>query len=211
MGSNRKQQINKNYKILSMQMTEDKAFEIIEQMITNAKREAADNGFYFMLWGYLVFISALIDYFLLIANHPNHTMVWGILMPLGGVVSIIMGRLEKKKQKVTTYVDEVLKHVMVAYVVCLLIVCLIMPISNNNWHWRSFYPTLMIVYGFGLYATGGIIKFKPLQFGAISIWLCAIAAYFVTYDWQLLCLATAVLSGFIVPGHMLNLRFKRNV
>jgi len=192
-----------------MTMNENKALEIIEQMISNAKREIRDNGFYHMMWGYFVFVSALIDYFLLMAEEENHAMVWAIMMPLGGVITMVKSRMEKREQRVVTYVDEVLKYLVTAFVVSLFIVCFIMPTTSK--HWRSFFPVLMVVYAYGLYITGGILQFNPMRYGAMGVWACAIAAFFVGYDLQLLILALAVLVGFIIPGHLLNLRFRQHV
>jgi hypothetical protein len=190
-------------------MDENKALEIIEHMISSAKREIRDNGFYHMMWGYFVFVSALIDYFLLMMEHENHALVWAIMMPLGGIISIIKGKMEKRGQRVITYVDEVLKYLGTAFVISLLIVCFVMPSTAK--HWRSFYPVLMVLYAFGLYITGGILHFNAMRYGAMGVWACAIAAFFVGYDLQLLILALAVLVGFIIPGHLLNLRFRQNV
>ncbi len=190
-------------------MDENKALEIIEQMISSAKREIRDNGFYHMMWGYFVFVSALVDYFLLMMEHENHALVWAIMMPLGGIISIIKGKMEKRGQRVITYVDEVLKYLGTAFVISLLIVCFVMPSTAK--HWRSFYPVLMVLYAFGLYITGGILQFNTMRYGAMGVWACAIAAFFVGYDLQLLILALAVLVGFIIPGHLLNLRFRQNV
>ena len=192
-----------------MEMSENKALEIIEQMISNAKSEIKDNGFHHLMWGYLVFVSAFIDYFLLINEVPSHALVWGILMPLGGVISFIKGLKDGKKQRVITYVDEMMKYLTIAFVISLLVVCLIMPLAGQ--HWRSFFAVLMVVYAFALYLFGALLQFKPLRIGAYVVWVAASVAFFVTYDWQLLLLAFAVLCGFIIPGHLLNLRAHSNV
>jgi hypothetical protein len=192
-----------------MEMNENKALEIIENMISLAKREIKDNGFYHLMWGYLVFFSAITDYFLLMRGIENHALVWGILMPLGGLASYVKGFKDKKQQRVVSYIDDIMKSLVIAFVISLLIVCLIMPMTAK--HWRSFFPVLMVVYAFSLYLFGGILQFKPLQFGALFVWLSAGIAFFVGYDYQLLLLAFAVLAGFIIPGHLLNLRSNSHV
>jgi hypothetical protein len=192
-----------------MEMNENKALEIIEQMISNAKREIKDNGQYHIMWGYLVFISAITDYYLLVTGKENHALIWGILMPLGGLVSIIMGIKQSKNQRVVTYIDEIFKNLTIAFGVSLFLVCFIMPMTSK--HWSSFYPVLMVIYAFALFLMGAILQFKPVKIGAIVIWACAAVAFFVGYDWQLLLLALAVLSGFIIPGHLLNLRARQHV
>jgi hypothetical protein len=190
-------------------MESNQALALIEDMIHSAKRDIKDNGFYYMFWGYLVFLSALTDYLLSIQQHEQHALIWAIAMPFGGIVSIIKGFKDKKKQQVVTYVDEMFKQLMVAFSISLVIVCFIMPMTQQNW--RSFFPTLMVVYAFALYVSGGIIRFKPLQYGALAVWILGAAAFFVGYQYQLLILAAGVLLGFVIPGHMLNYKFKQHV
>jgi hypothetical protein len=190
-------------------MESNQALALIEDMIHSAKRDIKDNGFYYMFWGYLVFLSALTDYILSIQQHEQHALIWAIAMPFGGVVSIIKGFRDKKKQQVVTYVDEMFNHLMVAFSISLVIVCFIMPMTQQNW--RSFFPTLMVVYAFTLYVSGGMIRFKPLQYGALAVWLLGSVGFFVGYQYQLLILAAGVLLGFVIPGHMLNYKFKQHV
>lgn len=190
-------------------INETEALEIIEQMIQKTKQGISDNGFYWILWGWLVFISALTDYTLLVfLKKENHSLVWGILMPLGGCITAFAGRREKKKRRTgaKTYVDEIMTYVTTAYVISLMIICLIMPMNSGTW--KGFYPVIMVLYATITYITGGIVKSKPLRMGSFLNWACAIVAFFVTYDWQLLLLALAVLGGFIIPGHIQNKEFK---
>lgn len=63
----------------------------------------------------------------------------------------------------------------------------------------------MVLYGIGLFGSGGILEFKPLIYGGIFCWLCAIAGYEVQNSYQLLVLASAVLGGYIIPGYLLKM------
>lgn len=191
-------------------MNEKEALQIIESMISSTKQEVRDNGFFYILWGWLVFISALTDYTMLtMFRHPQHALVWGILMPLGGVISIIASRKQAKQQRVKTYIDQSIKHLTIAFSVSLAIVCFIMPMTTQNW--RAFYPTIMVLYAFGVYMFGGILQYKPLTYGAFACWALATLAFFVGYKWQLLLIALAVVCCFIIPGHMLKYRQHKNV
>lgn len=194
-----------------MEMNENQALELIETMIHSAKKEIKDNGFYYSFWGWLVFIAALCDYTLLVFfQNENHALPWAVLMPIGGIVTGIVSYRERKKAIATkTYIDDLMKYVMIAFAISLFIVCFIMPMTAANW--RSFYPTIMIVYAIWLFISGGALKFKPLIVGGLINWLMAIIAFFVTYDYQLLLLAFAVLSGYIIPGYLLNKNFKKHV
>jgi hypothetical protein len=196
-----------------MEMNEKQALQLIEQMIGSAKREVKDNGFFFLLWGWLVFAGALIDFALLKNIYPEwqskHALVWAILMPLGGIVTFIAGRREASKPvRVKTYIDELMNYVVKAFVISLVIVCFLMPATSN---WPSFFPVLIILYAVWLYISGGALRFKPLIYGGLANWLFAFAAFFVSYDIQLLLLAAAVLIGYIVPGHLLQRNYNKDV
>ncbi|GAB1449653.1 MAG: hypothetical protein LCH37_14265 [Bacteroidetes bacterium] len=188
---------------------ENEALQLIEQMINRAQQKMHDNGMYWLLWGVLVFVSALTDYVLLTQfTYEKHALVWAILMPLGGLISFLMGwkDSQKKKLEAKTYVDELMGYVVTAFTISLLIICLIMPMTGTNW--KSFFPVIMVVYALVTYISGGILQVKPLRMGSFVNWICAIAAFFFQYDIQLLLLATAVLGGFIIPGILQNKAYR---
>lgn len=196
-----------------MEMNETQALQLIEQMIGSAKREAKDNGFYYLLWGWMVFAGAISDYLLLSGVIPaiqeQHALVWAVLMPIAGVISIIGGIRESKKvNRVRTYVDELMRYVVWAFSISLFVVCIVMPATSN---WPSFYPVLMLLYAIWLFISGGALRFKPLIYGGIFNWTCAFAAFFSVYSVQLLLLAAAVLVGYIIPGYLLQRNFAKHV
>lgn len=195
-----------------MEMDEKNALQLIETMINSAKQEARDNGFYFILWGWLVFIGAIADYTMMMFMLPPiseyHAMAWVVLMPLGGIVTGIMSFVTKKEVRVKTYIDDLMRYAMRAFVISMFLVCFLMPSTE---HWPAFYPVLMIVYAMWLHISGGALRFRPLIYGAYVNWLLAIFAFFSQYNVQLLLLATAVLCGYIIPGHILRSRFNKDV
>lgn len=193
-----------------MEMNERQALQIIEEMISATKEEVKDNGFYYMLWGWLVFVAAFTDYFMIFSPLSEyHAVVWAVMMPAGGIASFIAGRREAKQARVKTYIHESINALTTAFVISLVIVCVIMPMTTNNW--RSFFPTLMVIYAFAIFTFGGMLRYKPLKYGAAANWAFGIAAFFFGYDIQLLFLAAAVLCGFIIPGHLLKRRYDKHV
>ena len=193
--------------------------KLIEEMLYTAKKEVRDNGAYFMLWGWLVFIAAvgeaIIGYMhfekivIPISSSINLQVggiMWLILMPLGGIISIIISRKQQKEDKVRTWFDDVMKYLWIAFGVVLGITLFMMGYVNAN-----LFPIVISLYGLGLFITGGMLKFKPLIFGGISCWILAICSIFVSNMYVNLILALAVLIGYIIPGHLLNKQWKENV
>ena len=188
-------------------LNEQESLKIIEQMIARAKNDMHDNGVMYLLWGYLVLIAALSNYILqFIVEYKYFWLPWAILMPLGGLISMILGPRMNKKEKVKTYVSEFLGYVIIAFLAGLFVVLFFMPKLGLNC-----YPMVMLMYGIWLFISGGALKFKPLIIGGIINWVLAVAAFYVTFQYQLLIISAAVLLGYIIPGHLLNLQFRKNV
>ena len=186
--------------------------KIIEDMLYTAKKEVKDNGAFFLLWGWLVFIAAMgqmIIHWLgfdqktiALTSHIGLNMsgiTWLILMPLGGILSIIISRKEQKQEKVKTWFDDVMKYLWIAFGVMLFIILFAMGYLNV-----SLYPVLIGLYGLGLFVTGGTLKFRPLITGGIICWILAMVSLFVTDEYATLCLALSVLIGYIIPGYILK-------
>ncbi len=175
--------------------------KVIETMIANAKGELQEDAFSYLLWGYLVLGAAVIHFSLMmLTNFPYPYLSWAVLMPLGGIVSLIYGYKEEKNRRVTTYIDKFLKFLWLGFVISLIIGILI----SAQYSWMAIFPIVMLVYGLALFVTGSIIQFKPLTVGGLINWLCALVAVFVPFVWQFALLGFAVIAGYIVPGHLLK-------
>ena len=186
-------------------MTEQEILLVIQQMIQSAKQEFYDKSFYYLLWGWLVFIASIGQFALSSIGIAHSEMVW-MLMPLGGIITAIYSRREKSKEKVKTYFDEFNRHALVAFMVSLFIV-----LGSGQKLQINCYPMLIMVYGGWLYISGGALRFKPLMIGGVINWALAIAAFFVGFEIQLLLLAAAVLLGYIIPGYLLKARHRKSL
>lgn len=75
-------------------------------MIEKAKQDVANNSFYFLLWGWLIFIAAILHFVLIKFTDFAHPYIgWG-LMWIGGIASMIKGIKESRKTVVKTFVGE---------------------------------------------------------------------------------------------------------
>lgn len=79
---------------------------IVQSMINKTKAQLSDNSIYFLLWGWIVFIGCLLQYFLLVfIKSSYHYYAWLIIIP-GILFSILYGIKDKKKATVKTYVGD---------------------------------------------------------------------------------------------------------
>ncbi len=199
---------SQNYKYQMEQensFTGQESFDIINKMIQRAQNKIDDSSFYYLFWGWLVLIASIANFIMLKMELPNPFLPW-VLMPLGGVVTGIYSYKNKKSKVVSTYLDDLMKYVVTAFLISLAIVLFFMSKLG-----LSSYPMIMMIYAIWLFISGGALKFKPLIIGGIINWVLAITAFFFEFDVQLLLISAAVLMGYIVPGYMLKSRSHKSI
>ena len=190
------------------QFNEQESLALINRMIKSAQQGVSDNGFYFLLWGWLVFTAAL-SCWTLIHIFPTELnwLPWAILMPAGGIVSAIYGWKVERKKKVKTYADGVMDYLAGGFLIALF--CLLFAFTQK-FGWTVTYPFIMLLYGFWLFVSGGVLKFRPLIIGGVINFCCAIGSLWVNSYHIILLLAFAVLAGYIIPGHLLKQKYRND-
>jgi hypothetical protein len=184
----------------------EESLQLIQTMIDKVKNTVADRSFYFLLWGWLVFIASLLQFVLkVLVKSSNHGAAWN-LMFIGIIVSIFRNVKGAKKRTVTTYVDDSLRYTWISiFITQLLFVFVFMRRGD----WEYCYTFYMLLYAIGCFITGRIIKFSPLVWGAIGCWFLAIVSTFASFDYNILLSALAVLISYIIPGHLLRLNYRK--
>lgn len=188
-------------------MTPEQGIRIIETMLSRTQQKLQTNGFMYRFWGYLVLAAALIHYAgMTIWNNQSFSLVWAIMMPVGGLISWYIGRKESRKKEVRTYMDQVLMDVLTSFFVCMGF-SLLFGMSFAGWNIS--YAFVLLSYGSWLYISGGMLKFRALKAGGIINWIAGAACFFFTGPQCLLILAAAVLAGYIIPGHLIQQQYTR--
>lgn len=195
---------------MEKQIDEKMSLQIITEAIENAKSKFKDNGFFYLLWGWLVLGASLLEYGLIqFTSTPLHWLGWPIIMTIGGIVSAIYGYRLGKKSVVITFVDTAMIYLWQGFVVSILLVIVVGVFNQISWHFIN--PLIIVFYGLGTFVSGGILKFKPLIIGGIMAWAIAIIAFFVQSEVQLLLMAAAITIAYLVPGYMLKYRNSNHV
>lgn len=189
-----------------LEFSTQNSLQLIESMINKAQNRFNENGHLYLLWGWVIFICSIVHFVVDYWNiYENPQFVWFVTW--GAVIyQMIYLARRKKKERVKTYTDEIIGHVWLVFV---LTMGLIGFVAGKFGAWGLMYPLFLILYGTPTFLCGAIIKFPPLQIGAVGCWILAIASTFVINQYQVLFLALAVLSAWIIPGYMLRSRFKK--
>lgn len=177
------------------------SLQLIESMINKAKGDISANRFYFLFWGWLTFLAILLQFFLKVVLHyRHHYLVWLVVIPAVAVTVFYSRRAHHKTY--STYVGDSMKYLWTGIGISFFILSFI--ISNSAGGWLVAYPFFILFYGLGTFVSGMILKFKPLIIGGVFNWLLACICVVLPYDYQLLIAAAAILTSYIIPGHILQ-------
>ena len=180
----------------------EQSIQIINTMINRAQNKLSENGFLFIFWGWLVFIVALSFYILLQMNYENAGIVWWA-MPAGGIFTMIYTMRQKKKEKVKSFVDDYMSIIGTAFGISLVIILVMGGKLQLNC-----YPMVILLYAITTFIYGGVLKFLPLIIcGALSFPI-SVGAFFVDFQTQILLLSLSVFVSYIIPGHLLQMKFR---
>lgn len=182
------------------QMTHEESLELIQSMINTARHKVADDGFHLILWGVLVIICSLLNYFFLQAGYGNLSGLPWLFMPVVGVpLGIIYERRFRGTAGIRTVVDTNIKYLWWSYGASLFLV-----IFYSGSIQVSPIPYILLITGLVTFASGLMLRFRPMMAGGMVFFALTIACLWVTPVDQLLLEAFGVLIGYIIPGIILR-------
>lgn len=181
---------------------------LIDSMINQAKNRFSENGFLYLLWGWLILFCSL-GHFILLQLHlfKQPEIIWASCW-VTAIFQIIYLAQKKKKEKVKTYSDQIINSIWICFGVCMFVVSFIA--ARNNL-WMYMYPIILVIYAIPTFLSGVVMQFKPLKIGGMACWGLAIASTFLLPVYYLLLLAAAVLIAWIIPGYLLRKKFKNQI
>ena len=121
-------------------------------------------------------------------------MVWPVLMGFGMVVSGVLTLRRQKASTHKTFIGNIMGYLWGGWVVSLLI---IMFFATQLQNYSLILPLTMVMYGMGIFISGGVMSYRPLIIGGIISWIAALVAYFQPYNVQLLIMTATVIVSYI--------------
>jgi len=191
------------------QFSPQQSLAVIQSMIETAKNQFSENGHLYLLWGWLVLVCSLAQFFLLtVLKYQYHYLVW-MLTWLAFIYQMIYLAKEKRKEKVKTYTDHIIGFVWIAFVIQMLLFGILFGTVLGDHYYKLMSPGFLALYGMPTFLSGIIIKFRPLIIGGIGCWLLSIGTLYITYDYQLLMLSAAMVVAWIIPGYLLRAKYNK--
>lgn len=192
------------------EMTEHESLLIIQQMISTAKKEQKDDGKGWIIWGWMLFIASILTVLNLHFLWINTFFFWNVfgLITLPVMIfDFIKGFIYKKTKRVRTYTRSLFDKLNTGFFICLMFIILSMNLGVSP---VKGFALLIGLYGFWILIYGTALDFRPSVIAAFVAWGFGMIALFQQQFLPVMLLhAAAVLSGYIIPGHIAYNRFKK--
>lgn len=183
-------------------LSPQESLRVIRETIDVAKRTFRDNGFHFLLWGWLVVVASATHWYLLVNHlHPNPEIAWAVMVVIGMPAAFVREWFRAKQTQTQTpnLFHRIYGMIWFGYGISMV---LAIPLAASSGH--SPVPFILVLTGFATFMSGIILRFKPLVFGAATIWAGALWCLFLTPDQHLLVQAASAIFGYLLPGYLLN-------
>lgn len=115
--------------------------------------------------------------------------------------------MKGKKEHVHTYADMIYMWTWIGFMVIAVILMLFLNLEKR---FDLIPPFILLTAGFPTFISGFIIKFKPLIFGGISMWVIALIAYFGGYTIAPLAVPAAMITGYLIPGYLIRRKIEHD-
>ena len=183
----------------------EQSLHLIQSMIEKAKQDVANNSFYLLLWGWLIFIAALLNFGLKTFTHFEQPYLAWNLVWIGAIASIIKGVKDSRKIVVKTFVGETMKVFGISQGI--LYAGLAFFFGKYDL-WAISFPLYILIYAVTCFFMGALMQFPLLKWTGLLCLPIMVIGVYVSFDWQLLLMALAILVSYIIPGHVLNAKEK---
>jgi hypothetical protein len=189
-------------------ITQQESLAIINSMINKARNQFSENGFVYLLWGWVIFICSTSQFILQRLHFSKYYLVWMLTWVAVAVQIFYYSRKEKKKV-VRTYTDDIAAYVWLVFVIMLVLFGSL--ISSRLSDAQAYLGTvvILILYGMPTFLSGIILRFKPLIAGGACCWVLSIVAVLLPPDLTILLISAAVIAAWIIPGYLLRIRYKK--
>lgn len=200
-------------------ITEQESISIITEMISRTKERYIGNGNIMLMWGYLTVTVTILVWALLAATHNQAwNWLWFLIWIIGGTATPIMARKEQAENGVKNYSDRITSQiwsVVGAMAIVATAMCLGFLLIGGKDCWLMMFAYALIIVPFGVIVQGVILKENSLKTGGIIgmvigiFTVCCIAGRVTLYaDWYLPLFMAAFIAMFIIPGHIINHKYK---
>jgi hypothetical protein len=182
----------------SKNLTAEQSLDIITKMIHEAKDKVQRNSFYFLFWGWLIALANLGVFVLTKLEFEYPFVVWTITIP-AWIFSFVRGMRQGKAEGKSSHFNKISAALWLSFGV--VVFTLVAFGYKINYELN---PIILLISAIPTFASGVILRFKPLILGGILFWLFSIASFLIARDLQPLLGSIAIVFCYLIPGYILK-------
>ena len=189
----------------SKEFTPKESFELINQVINQAKSRFEENGFAFMLWGGAIALCCFGQSYLLHNGMGPQSWYPYLFLPLLSIYTMFYNSRKHSSQ------HNPLNRISSRLWIFTGFNILIIAFGFNGFLQSNLVPIILILWGIATSVTGSFIRSKLLLFSGVILNLSAYAAFFIPWKQHPLLTGFVSLIAFLVPGILLYFKHKQDV
>lgn len=187
----------------NMELTPEKSFELINQVIKDARNRICENGFIYAFWGLLSTLAALSQFFLLKNGYFKINYYPYFIMPLGAIYTGFYFYRKKRGEQ-----NQIGKIIGVSWSAVVLNVFILSFLLSGTLK-ENLIPVLLILLGIAIIVSAGATKNMLILFAGIVMNLAGIFCFSVAWMYQPLLLGIISAVSILIPGIILMIEQKR--
>lgn len=201
-------------------LSEKDSLDLINRMLVTAKGATSETGILSILWGSVIGFCSLVKMaeYMLDKYLPFDIF---ILTIVAVIPTIIISVRENKRARFKSYSEAYVSNMWLSFGIGIFVLIVIMNVLFMQyapaakilqaWHGpeSSFRLSeytgalFMMLYGMPTFATGMAAKFKPMIWGGLFFWICALVSLFTHNTVDLFLQGASAIVGWLIPGIIL--------
>jgi len=193
-----------SYFMETNKLSPEKSFELITQVITQARNKFEENGFIYMFWGALIAITSISQFILLKNDYYDINWYPYLLMPIGSIYTGFYFSKRKRRRK-----QNLISKIVSALWIVLTFNLLILGALFGSYLKQNLIPIILILLAIGLIVSGTSMKSKLLLYSGILINISAFVCFYLDWIYHPLLMSIVSILAFFIPGILLMIKYKK--
>ena len=183
--------------------TQQPGLDLINEMISKAKKSYTSKGIASMVWGSLITFCGIVNW-VEIHFDKHFGDVW-LLTLIALIPQIYFSIKEKRSRSFIAHNEIATNFVWIAFTIAMFITSFYFA----NFIKGNVAPLIMMLFGIPTFIIGGMSNFKPMIFGGIFCWITSIVSMHTSVEIDVLLMAACGLFAWLIPGIILWRRYKQ--
>jgi hypothetical protein len=184
------------------ELSHRQSLQLIEEMIYKAKNSYHESGTSALLWGGTIMLCSAVSFGNTWWGITGLYQIWWLTL-LALIPQVVISMRESKAQKFKSHTDDAMGGIWISFGIAIFLLSFYTNVVKTEQSACLF----LILYGMPTFATGYTHRFKPMIFGGLICWSCAIISVYVSVRIDFILFFIAAFFAWFLPGLILRREF----